>query len=107
MTLFHAVFRLLNLPLLARRYDARGVDVWCAGVVLFTMVAGHMPFEGDDVDATLELIRTAEPSYPAHLSPEVIVSRFVCICALLNSGCFKRLFLWCASNTLVGHQVLS
>lgn len=37
------------------------------------MVTGKMPFEGGNVDATLKLIRTKEPTYPGNLSPEIKV----------------------------------
>lgn len=57
------------------RYDARGVDVWCAGIVLFAMTTGKMPFGGGNVDATLEVIRAKEPTYPDHLSAELVVRR--------------------------------
>ncbi|CAN0105640.1 unnamed protein product, partial [Laminaria digitata] len=52
-------------------YDARGVDIWCAGVVLYAMVTGKMPFRGENVNATLDIIRTKEPVYPKQLSPEI------------------------------------
>ncbi|CAN0516407.1 unnamed protein product, partial [Scytosiphon promiscuus] len=54
-----------------RRYDARGVDIWCAGVVLYAMVTGKMPFRGENVNATLDIILSKEPTYPKQLSPEI------------------------------------
>lgn len=57
-----------------RRYDARGVDIWCAGVVLYAMVTGSMPFQGENTDATLGLIRAIEPLYPNYLSADIQVS---------------------------------
>lgn len=50
------------------RYDARGVDAWCAGVCLYTLVTGNLPFQGATVDETLDAVRTKEPKFPKQLS---------------------------------------
>lgn len=63
----------ISAPTPTPRYDARGVDIWCAGVVLYAMVTGKMPFRGEDVNATLDIIRAKEPDYPEQLSPEITV----------------------------------
>jgi serine/threonine protein kinase len=38
--------------------------------VLFTMLAGRLPFEGTSASHALELITTSEAQLPAHFSPE-------------------------------------
>ncbi|CAN0455881.1 unnamed protein product, partial [Hapterophycus canaliculatus] len=55
------------------RYDSRSVDTWCAGVCLFALVAGEMPFAAASAGETMALIRTAEPSLPERLSPTLKV----------------------------------
>ncbi|KAG5178509.1 kinase-like domain-containing protein [Tribonema minus] len=54
----------------ARSYDARRADVWSAGIVLFTMLAGQLPFEGNSAEQALDLISTQEVVCPAHFSAE-------------------------------------
>ncbi|CAM9150142.1 unnamed protein product [Discosporangium mesarthrocarpum] len=52
-------------------YEADRVDVWSAGVVLYTMKAGCLPFEGQNTGQTLEMITSREVSYPRHFSPNL------------------------------------
>ncbi|CAM9908326.1 unnamed protein product, partial [Scytosiphon promiscuus] len=54
-----------------QRYDSRGVDAWCAGVCLFAIVTGEMPFAATGVEETAELVQTTEPRLPEQLSPEL------------------------------------
>ncbi|CAM9889522.1 unnamed protein product, partial [Ectocarpus sp. 8 AP-2014] len=51
------------------RYDARGVDTWCAGLCLFALVTGRLPFRAKGSEATLDIIQTMEPTYPEGLPP--------------------------------------
>ncbi|CBJ31231.1 conserved unknown protein [Ectocarpus siliculosus] len=51
------------------RYDARGVDTWCAGLCLFALVTGRLPFRAKGSEATLGIIQTMEPTYPEGLPP--------------------------------------
>lgn len=61
------------LPSMTARDDARGEDIWSAGVVLFAMAAGKMPFGGERVGGTPEGNSAMEPSYPGHLSSSMTV----------------------------------
>lgn len=44
-----------------------GVDIWSMGIVMFSVLVGHGPFDGDDVNRTFRRIRTARFTFPIGL----------------------------------------
>jgi serine/threonine protein kinase len=50
----------------------KAADIWSAGVLLYAMVVGKLPFEDEAVSRVLQKIIFTEPSYPAYLSPQLV-----------------------------------
>ncbi len=49
-------------------YDGFQIDVWCCGIVLYNMVCGDVPFEGETNKELFKNIVECEPEYPDFLS---------------------------------------
>jgi serine/threonine protein kinase len=50
----------------------KAADIWSAGVLLYAITVGELPFEDDVVQRILQKIAFTEPQYPAFLSSQLI-----------------------------------
>lgn len=54
----------------AREYKGSQADVWSVGIILYAMLNGFLPFDGDDLSSTLRLVRRGRYYLSPNLSPE-------------------------------------
>ena len=60
---------LLSQILLGQKYTF-SVDWWSFGVLVYEMLIGQSPFQGDDEDQLFESIRMDTPHYPRWITKE-------------------------------------
>ena len=49
-------------------YDGFKTDIWCCGIILYAMLCGYLPFEGDNNRELFTNILECNPEYPSFLS---------------------------------------
>jgi hypothetical protein len=50
----------------------RATDIWSTGVMLFAIIAGHLPFDDANVQRLLQRVVGTEPAYPSYMSPPLV-----------------------------------
>jgi len=53
-----------------KEYNGMLVDIWCTGIILYAMLAGYLPFEGNDNFSLFKKIIKCEVEYPSD-TPEM------------------------------------
>ena len=49
-------------------YDGFKIDIWCCGIILYAMLCGYLPFEGENNDILFKNILECNPEMPEFLS---------------------------------------
>ena len=68
-SLFILLFTVCPQILLGQKYTF-SVDWWSFGVLVYEMLIGQSPFQGDDEDELFESIRMDVPHYPRWIAKE-------------------------------------
>ena len=53
-----------------RKYDGFKTDIWCCGIILYAMVCGYLPFDGENNNVLFKNIVECNPEIPDYLSFE-------------------------------------
>ena len=53
--------------LLGYKYDGFKSDIWCCGIILYGMLCGFLPFDGDNNQEIFEQIIECKPEFPSFL----------------------------------------
>eukprot|EP01133_Synstelium_polycarpum_P016840 gene16840-20024_t len=67
--------------ILRKEYNGPSVDIWSMGVVLFVLVTGYLPFDGDNYVELFQKILAADYAIPDYLSADCnsLISRMLVV----------------------------
>ncbi len=58
--------------MIRREPYTKAVDLWSAGVLLYAMITGYFPFNGQTMADVLHAVLHTPPKFPSHMSSEII-----------------------------------
>lgn len=53
--------------IMGKEYDGRASDIWSCGVILFALLAGHLPFDDEDLTTLLEKVKSGKYDVPLRI----------------------------------------
>ncbi|KAH3673067.1 hypothetical protein WICMUC_003900 [Wickerhamomyces mucosus] len=53
-----------------KTYHGSPSDVWSCGIILFALLAGHLPFDDENIRKLLMKVQSGKFTMPSHVSPE-------------------------------------
>ena len=53
-----------------KKYNGFKTDIWCCGIILYAMLCGYLPFEGEDNNEIFRNILLCKIEYPPYISEE-------------------------------------
>ena len=62
-------------------YDGFKNDIWCCGIILYVLLCGYLPFEGNDNDELFQNILECDPEFPENLNFEYqrLIKKFLTV----------------------------